>query len=1129
MRKLLLSGLIWSLGLSGALAADRLDLRHADAIELILGSTQDTTMVKGSVVFATTSGLIECDSALWIKGIEARLIGSVRFDDGSYRIVADTVIYDLTSRELFASGTRVELWSRTDSLFAVGSNALIDRDAGTFVMTERPTVFIGYPDSTTMVEVTGETIHYTEGESRAEAQGAVVITGRDYEATAGCAVMSRERQTLDLFDNPVAKRGNSRISGSLLSIVSDGSRLKSIDVVDSASAVLVEEADSGAVPIQSELSAERILFTFEAGELRSVISTGEAYGLYLPAPGERYLLEENLVSGDSILFLLEQEELRQVEVHGGAVGQYRYQERLKSAVDDSGSGERIVAPPVDTVDYSAQHLYYGVSDSLIRLVQQSSVSSGPMALTAHRIDFFTGRQIVEAFSADTSRTVDSRAHEKRDRLQPNAIPVTLKDGNESLEGDYLEYSMATRKGRIVQSKSAYQTGYFYGDDLYREQDNIFYLHDGEFTTCDAEEPHFHFSSKELKLIEGDRLIAKPVTLSIGRLPILAIPYYIFPLKKGRHSGFLTFNLGNIERGDRYVRNLGYYWAPSDFWDVQTALDYYERQRSVNLYGKFTYRRLYHYDGQVSGNYTRATSYSSSIGDEFRQNRWTFTFSHNQEIDPSLKITSSGSFQSDATFYNDFSTNLSDRLNRTLRSSVNIQKRFSRTVSLSANLTQEENLDANTRTSTLPSLSLSLPPVKPFGSGRKLADGRLQQSWYHQISLTYRPSLVHRSSRSELTSVDTATADTTRNRTRKRVLQTDHAISSSASYTVLKYLLFKPSLGYNEGWTRVFTTDQSQRAGIESDWYRTYIYSGAVELQTTLYGTVYPNRFGLLGLRHTVTPSVSFRFTPEINKFPEVRTYSGGGFGSTRQSRQIGLSLVQVIQAKVQSGENDRSLNILSINSSTSYDLEAADQRWSSLSTSINSTAIPKLSLNATLLHSFYVPGTNRLRFWSPYLTSLQVSANTTLAGDRFIFDDAGIARPVDTTSSPDQGPSGTGSATSGAASGGGWSLDLGYSYSESGRDLSFRKQSFLRLSLGFSLSQTTTVAYSQYYDIARKLTINNEVQISKRIHCWTGNIYWVPIGSNRGFGFRLFVTALPAIKLDNSRNSLSSGYFQSLR
>jgi len=60
---------------------------------------------------------------------------------------------------------------------------------------------------------------------------------------------------------------------------------------------------------------------------------------------------------------------------------------------------------------------------------------------------------------------------------------------------------------------------------------------------------------------------------------------------------------------------------------------------------------------------------------------------------------------------------------------------------------------------------------------------------------------------------------------------------------------------------------------------------------------------------------------------------------------------------------------------------------------------------------------------------------------------------------------------------------------------------------------------SQSYDIDQKATVNNSVNIVRKIHCWSGSLYWVPIGSNRGFGFKLFVSAIPEIKFDNAHDS----------
>ncbi len=103
-----------------------------------------------------------------------------------------------------------------------------------------------------------------------------------------------------------------------------------------------------------------------------------------------------------------------------------------------------------------------------------------------------------------------------------------------------------------------------------------------------------------------------------------------------------------------------------------------------------------------------------------------------------------------------------------------------------------------------------------------------------------------------------------------------------------------------------------------------------------------------------------------------------------------------------------------------------------------------------------------------------------------------------------------------------------YGFSEYSRGTpSYYKKSFLRLTLDFYLTSTTRVSYSEAYDFTKAKTITSQVTIVKTIHCWTGEFHWVPTGSTKGWGFRLYVTAMPEIKIDNSQSTLNSTYFTS--
>jgi len=879
----------------------------------------------------------------------------------------------------------------------------------------------------------------------------------------------------------------------------------------------------------------------------------QAYSWYYPAPVHRGEQIENTVSGDTIRFHVRNEQLRQVEVVGGAVGTY-----LSSTETQQ---DTVVTTVTDTIDYQADHITYDLIDSLITLQSRARTNSGGVSLEAYQIQLDTHERIIEAFSGTLTSDSASGDNIFADRLQPNQVPVILRDKTQQLYGDYLRYSIDTEKGRIETSKSSYETGLFYGEQLHRQHKDIFYLQHGRYTTCNAAEPHFHFSSSNLKLIEGKRLIARPVVLNIGRLPILALPYYVFPLEKGRHSGILPFTLGNLEKGERYIRNVGYFWAPSQYWDWRGALDYFEERDRLNIYSRLVYRKLYAFDGSIAGNFGRETALDPFTVSEYRKSRWTLKVSHNHEFSPGFKVSASGDFRSDPLYYNDYSTNLEERLNRVVRSQVNFSKRFGKSVAVSGSISHDDQLDKQSRTDRIPSLSITLPPLRPFGESRLNDEGQPERRWYNELIVTYRPRLENFSSRvmrdslgeafydttvisdTNIVVIDTVTMetdttitdttiitmvqDTLSYRSRKEYTRVDHAVGVSFPLTVARYFVLNPSFQYAENWFLIHPTDQSDALNIDaSTTYRSYRYDLGASLSTKLYGSVYPKLFGLAGLRQVITPQVSYRYAPKADRHPKISAYAGGSARSPAKSQTMNLSLNHVYQAKVKLGEVEKNYELLSVTHSASYNFEAVGRKMSSLRTSIRSNLLKNIRLNAEMSHSLYkAPTSDELDLWHPHLTSFRANATLTLRGRRFLFDDPAAERLQGADSASQLGFS---TPSFGVARG--WDVNVGYSFTETGKwDGFYRKSSSIRLTLQFNLTPTTEVSYSQYYDFVAAKTITNQVSIVKTIHCWTGTFHWVPTGSTRGWGFKLYVTALPAVKIDNTQSTLNSSYFQEFR
>ena len=98
------------------------------------------------------------------------------------------------------------------------------------------------------------------------------------------------------------------------------------------------------------------------------------------------------------------------------------------------------------------------------------------------------------------------------------------------------------------------------------------------------------------------------------IPIIAIPFYVFSIRKGRHSGLLTpnfdFGLGGTGRS---FSNLGYYWAASPYWDLTFSADYTENSNRLVGQTIFNYKKRYLMDGKIdfsgASGWSRATTSS----------------------------------------------------------------------------------------------------------------------------------------------------------------------------------------------------------------------------------------------------------------------------------------------------------------------------------------------------------------------------------------------------------------------------------------------------------------------------------------------------------------------------------------
>ncbi|MCX6827611.1 MAG: LPS assembly protein LptD, partial [candidate division Zixibacteria bacterium] len=594
--------------------------------------------------------------------------------------------------------------------------------------------------------------------------------------------------------------------------------------------------------------------------------------------------------------------------------------------------------------------------------------------------------------------------------------------------------------------------------------------------------------------------ARPVVFYIEKIPLMIVPYYVFSTKRGRHSGFLPFHIGNFEKWRNSISNVGYYWAASEYWDITTSMDYYENY-GFAYHSAFRYNQRYNFTGALSGSYANDSRYINYK--ENRHKRWAIVGNHSHTFSPTFNLKADGTFISDKSYYTDFSTDLGERLNRNLRSQISISKRWEG-ASLSAQVVHSVDLDLEKRTDELPTASLSFPKWAIFGSPSNESGEGTGRKWYHSLYFGYSAGLRNHSSRS--TSLDG-------NRSRKEFLTVNHSPSLSMAPLVLfNYLRIGPSFSYQETWYKIFETDQSRTAGIDTrQLYRRYAYSGSISASTDLYGTVNPGLFGLTGLRHVITPNISYSWAPEITRHNDIRNYTGAGSGGAK-SRTMSFSLRQLLQAKVKSGDKEKTYELLTLGSNLSYNFEAKDRKFSQLNTDAQTSLLRNIRISAGMVHDLYEPGTNRLHWQSPYLMSLYISTSFTIAGSLGEYESpgaTGLASPL---------PSANRSTKQG------WSLWVSHYYSEYGRGANFVKIHSLSLGLNLNLTPNWKINYRQSYDVVGDRTVSRTVEIERKLHCWRGYFYWTPNGSNRGYYFRINVIAIPDIKFEKSQSGIRGAF-----
>jgi len=982
-------------------------------------------------------------------------------------IQADTIKF-MVREDIVEAWGNVVITDYSRHVLIRGEWARFYKNDESLLMTGSPQMILDFDLAVTPTVIEADTIRFLAEEDIVLAVDSVRISQGSLNARADDGVFYIAKEEFCLTGNVDAYQRNNTLSGDEMVVYSENKVLQRIEVEGTGESVFKQPAKADTLVYnQSRLTADKIDFFFSSDIISQIKACGNSYTNYTPAREDTVATGSNKASADSTTIYFSQGRMDEMVLVTSAEGSYV---TIKE-YDSLGAISR-----ADTVKYRADRINFQLNKDMILLHQAAKVHQENVVLEAHLIEYDTDRKIVHAFG-------------HFDSTEMKYIPVNLREGSEDITGEQLAYDLASKRGKIKKSKTKLEQAYYGGSVLRREQKDQILVQNGTYTTCEYNEPHFHFYSPNMKLISGNKVFARPIILYIETVPVLILPYFVFSIEKGRHSGFLPFQFGNFEQGQRSVNNLGYYWALSEYWDLKTWFDIYESTGpKINATARYAIR--YKLRGSISGSYSRETQHIDYT--RVHPVRWRVSFTHDQTIDPSLSIKGSGNFISDASYYSDFSTDPAERLNRQLRSNMSITKRWEG-ATFSAAVDQTKDLDRNEHTEKLPILRFSKPSKPFFSLPKNSADKR----WYHDLYYSYSADMLNFSNKSIVNEEVT----------RKKYTVFDQTVALRAPQKLFSAITISPSFTLYDNWYYLPYSDKAVEQELETNSLKNrQNWRSAISLSTNLYGTVEPNLLGITGFRHVFSPSASFSYRPEFTRNTEYASFTGVG-GSGSEQKSISFSIKNQFQAKYRKGEREIKQTLFNFNVNSSYNFTKDTQRWSDISSSLRAPTIKNLSLQLTMRHDPYDEETGELCWWKPRLENLSISSS--YRGTIMI-----PGRDIETVSQPGLPRSGRRDDTRNI------SFGIAHGYGESRLASKTNISHWIKFDLQMSPSKNWRVKYHQYYDFRTHETTSKEIEIYRDLHCWEGVFTWIPDGSRKGYYFKINVKLLPELKFEKSESGI---------
>lgn len=785
----------------------------------------------------------------------------------------------------------------------------------------------------------------------------------------------------------------------------------------------------------------------------------------------------------------------------------------------------------DPIFYGAEDsIYTDVKNEVIHLYKAAFVDNGDVRMDAGYIMIdLKNNEVLAAYRYDEDSNMVELPH--------------FTDGGDEITAQKIRYNFKTEKAFIEELAIQQDENFLYMGVAKRQANEEIHFLKGRFTSCNLEEPHYHFQLSKAVMVPDKRIVSGPMNLWILGVPTpLGLPFSIIPQMEDKTQGLMfpeivmpsTFGFG--------FKDLGYYIPINDNLQTTVYGSLYSRG-SWGVRNRTDYAKRYRYTGYLDLGFQQ---FRRGFPDSTFTNKSTVQWQHSKDVksNPYWNFRSNVNFQSDNDTKNNLDPNNDQYFNNSLNSDIIISRNFpGKPLKMGAKLSLRQNSISENVSLSSPVINANMTRIFPFKKVIKPGKSNGLKELLRSFSVTYNfegqnratfgDSLIPQRDFAGInSSFMNGISQDTKLQTTASVFKNTLKITPSLSYN--NYMNFQQIERDYDLLTSTVNTDTTQQFGMAHD---LRINASMTTVLYSYYRYIGKNK---PILRHVMTPSLSYSFRPNLNT---VKTYitatdtieyspfenSLYSIRSTSNQQIVTFGINNTFELKRKSEKDTvdgfkrtRIIDALSITGS--YDIEDTITPLSDISMSMRISPISFLNIVTNANFSPYNWNDTTGATLTDY--AIQSDRNTlgrfttvNLTTSLTFTSKKGRERLKNAVDNIDQN----------------WNADYNYYYLHPEEFLDFEipwKMTFShvytisanqnisefnskRLNQVQTLMMQADVSFTKRWKISTRTNLdlmttkitNSRVSLVRNMHCWMLSFDWTPIGLNKSFVFSLRSTS----------------------